>query len=469
MDTFFASLLKVLSFIGSLIGDFFSALIDAFEKKQGFNAEFGSEGDVASRFNKGFLISKHRKLTRRQSFENVLLAGPTGSGKTTRLLLKNLYTLKNCSLIINDPSKELYFKASGYMAQYFNLLTLNFSDSSMSSGYNLLSRVKKPSDVHKIAAMLVATTIGKNASDPFWSLQAKSLLSLFIRLVMYQEPHYQNMANVLHLLNLFAAEYDRVDRLVAGANDEKLLLDYKSFVAMPEKTLMNVVASGKAALEIFEDPEIARVTAHDSIDFDTLRLYPFALFIHNSISDQKYVSVLNSIFFEQLYGHFLNKLPAKSENDLFIIMEEASSMYIPTLPIAISNTRKHRIGNLICVQTPGQLSTYYKDDSENITANCVTKIFLPGQTSMDVLRDIEALSGKTTYVDKKGIEKVKSLVTIDEIRQLHKNRVLILSGNHPLIKGRTSPYFNSLIYSSYSNMEPMPLTGDIPPDPIAYL
>src|SRR5579872_5936311 len=121
----------------SLLGDSINALTDALEKKQGFNAGFGSETDIASRFDKGYLISKHRKLTRRKSFENILLSGPTGSGKTTRLLLKNLYCLKNCSMVINDPSKELFMLSSGFLSQSHPFIkTVNFSDSSISVGFN---------------------------------------------------------------------------------------------------------------------------------------------------------------------------------------------------------------------------------------------------------------------------------------------------------------------------------------------
>jgi type IV secretion system protein VirD4 len=456
MKSFFSSIL-------AFLGDFFNAVVDAFEKKKGFNASFGNETNIATRFNKGFLISKHRKLTRRKSFENILLSGPTGSGKTTRLLLKNLYTLKNCSLIINDPSKELHFSASGYQNDFFKIQTVNFSDSSISSGYNILSRIKKPNDVNKVAHLLVAASLDKGtAGDPFWSLQSKTLLQIFIRLALHQPEEYRNMANVLHITNYFAAQPKKVDVWIAKTGDAKLILDYKALIAMPEKTLQNIVASAKAALQLFDDPEIAKTTAHDSIDFDQLRVQPTIIFLHNSVSEQKYLSTLNSIFFEQLYGHILQRLPEKHELDLFLILEEASSLYVPLLPLALANCRKHRVGNFVCVQSPGQLKTMYKDEADNIAANCVTKIYLPGQTSMEVLRDLEALSGKCIYIDDKKQERVKQLLTVDEIRLLPENRTLILSGNQPFIKGRTSPYYKSFRYRGYAAMPPIPLQGDIP-------
>src|SRR5690606_3525465 len=114
--------------------------------------------------------------------------------------------------------------------------------------------------------------------------------------------------------------------------------------------------------------------------------------------------------------------------------------------------------------------TFYKDDAENIVSNCVTKIFLPGITSMETLRDIETLSGKAMLKDKQGTERIRPLITIDEIRQLPENRTLILSGNHPIIKGRTSPYYHAYFtYLKYSKVPPIPLQGNIPGTPIQYL
>jgi type IV secretion system protein VirD4 len=456
-------LAKILQFIFSLLGDFVCALVDAFATQKGFNAEFGKERLIASRFNRGFVISKFRKLTKRKSFENVLLSGPTGAGKTTRLLLKSLFTLKNCSLIINDPSKELFQLSSGYLSQDFTILTLNFSDSSQSAGYNILSRIKKPNDINKLAHVLVATSLDKGgSSDPFWSLATKTLLQLLIRVTLYQPVAFRTMANVVHLLHHFASQPETIDKLVAQTNDEKLILEYKSFISTPEKTLQNITASAKAALQLFDDPEIVKTTAFDTIDFQSFRETPTIIFLHNNISDQKYISGLNSTFFEQFYSSILERLPTKNDLPCFVILEEMASMYIPILPLALANCRKSFCGTLICVQSPTQLKTYYKDEAENITANCVTKIFLPGQTSIDVLKDIETLGGKCIYIDEKKTERVKPLITIDEIRLLPQNRSIIISGNTPLIKGRTSPYYRSLTYSRYAKIPPIPLRGDIP-------
>jgi type IV secretion system protein VirD4 len=318
--------------------------------------------------------------------------------------------------------------------------------------------------------MLIAATLDKGgSSDPFWSLQSKALLGLFIRLILLQPKEKRHMSNVLHLLNTFASSPKKVDEWIVQAEDKKMLLEYKTFVSMPEKTLMNVVSSAKAALQLFDDPEIAKVTSHDSIDFAQLRLRPQIIFLHNSVSEMKYVNTLNGIVFEQLYGHILQDLPAEHELDLYIMLEEASSLYINILANAIANTRKHRVSNIILVQSPSQLRTFYGNEAESIQNNCCTKVFLPGITAMETLREIETLSGKMVYVDENKSERVKQLITIDEIRMLEEDRSLIISGNCPYILGRTSPYYKSWKYSARAKIKPLSLQGDIPETPISYI
>jgi len=442
-------------------------LLSLFDSKSNsaYNAEFGKETLLASRFNRGFLISKHRKLTRRKSFENVLLAAPTGAGKSTRLVIKQLFDLKKSTIIVSDPSGELYQLTSGYLSRHFRILTLNFSKAQESAGYNPLSRIQKNSDINRIADMLVSASLGKG-SDPYWSLQSSVLIALFIRLVRHMPQEQQHLASVLQVLNYFAADPKTVDRWIVETGDKKLLLDYKSLIATPEKTLQNIVSSAKAALSIFDSEDFARVTAFDSIDFDTLRSTPTVIFLRDGIADRAYTQMLNSLFFEQIFGYLLGHLPGKKELDVFFVLEEASSLHIPLLPVFLANARKHRIGTFVCCQSPEQLDILYGKDARNIYSNCVTKLILPGVTSLNFLKELETLSGKATVTDKNGRDIIRPLITADELRRLGDNRVLIVSGNLPYILGRTAPYWHSWFkYRVRSRIPPAPIHSDIPDTP----
>lgn len=438
------------------------------KKSNGYNSTFADISEIASSFNHGFLINRSDRLTKLQSFQNLLICGPTGSGKTSRLIFPNLCVLKDCSIVVNDPSKELYTLFSGYASKFFEIKTLNFSDSSVSSGYNILSRIKKSNDIQKISNILVSSTLekGSGGGDPFWSLQTKTLLNILLRLVQFQPQVYRNMANVKFLLDVFAVKPKYIDSLIAQTNDKGLILEYKSLIATPEKTLQNITASAKASLQIFSDEEFAKVTSVDTINFETLRERPTIIFLHNSIADQKHASTLISIFFQQFYEYILSRIPNKKELPIYIILEEASSLYIPVLPISLANTRKHFCATMVAIQNVKQLENFYGKEAENIASNCVTKCYLPGITSLENLREIESLGGKMTYIDENGKEKSKSLMTIDEIRRMDENEILILCGNHPFILSKTSPYYLSFKYSRRASYPPAPFKGEIPQIPI---
>lgn len=459
--------MKIISIITEILGDLLRALFSNSPQKKGFDAKFGKETSIGNRFNKGFVYSVNRKLTRKQSYENVLLVGPTGSGKTTKILIKELFEIKNCSIVLNDPSKELYLATAGYLKDHFDIKVINFSDSSVSHGYNILSRITNNSDIQKVVHQIVSASLDSGGkADPFWNLQAMNLLAIFVRLVRHQDKKYQNMANVLYLLKLFSASPKEVDTLIIKTCDKELFLDYKSVVAIPEKTLQSIVASAKAAMQIFEDSEIAKVTAEDTISFKELRLKPTIIFLHNSIESMKYVNVLNGIFFEQLYGQILKALPKKEELDLFVILEECSSMYIGILPLALANTRKHRTGNIVCIQQSEQLKNYYQNNVAGILGNCITKIYLPGQTSLETLRELEAYSGQIIHEDKNKVKRVKPLMSIEQLRTLPNNRSIILCGNKPMILGKTKPVYKMAKYKKLLKLAPPVIQGAIPKETV---
>jgi len=469
--------MKIFTFLGrrvlyvsAILCDFINALVDALTKQKGFNAEFGKETDIASRFNRGFVISKHRRLSRLDSYANMIVTAPSGAGKTVRIILPNIFEIKNASMIISDPAMQIFMLASGYLSKFFTIKSLNFSDVASSCGFNVFSFIKKPNDVSRIASLLAANLEGPGNSDPFWQIQSINTLEIIIQLILYQPVEYHNMANVVQCLHLLSAEPKKIDTLIAKTNDDALILRYKSLISNSERTLQSILSSAKAATRIFEDVQISKITSHNSIKFAEFRKKPTILFLHNSIADQKYVRILSSLFFEAFYGHILQGLPEKNDLDIFCIMEELSSFSkIPILPLALANCRKTRTSTLAVIQCKSQLTNLYREDADTIISNCLTRLYLPGITEMDVLREIENLSGKCIYKDEKGIERVKPLIEMDAIRLLPKNRSLIISGNNAIIKGRTRPYFKSHTYRKYSQIPPVSLKGDIPDEPIPML
>ena len=74
---------------------------------------------LLNQFNGGFLLDgKVGRLSRKVSYQSMITVGGMGTGKSANLIIPNLLTADNCSLVISDTSGELYDKTAGYLATH---------------------------------------------------------------------------------------------------------------------------------------------------------------------------------------------------------------------------------------------------------------------------------------------------------------------------------------------------------------
>ncbi len=448
------------------------------KKKEGYSATFIPQSSLLSSRDTGFCLTGKNNLSVKDSYQNALVVGGTGVGKSSVTLIPSAFTMLGSSKIFHDPSSEIYNKVSGFLAQNnYTIKVLNFSnpDVSCACGYNPLARANTQTEVQKVANLLVTTALGSNSKDPFWNSQATALLTMLIIIIKKQKIEFQNLYNVRQLLNSLGSNPKGVDALFAQHADDVLFSEYSSFVDMDDKTTSGVIATCKSALQIFADPAVARVTSFDTIDFKEFREKPVALFINNSVADQKYYSVLTSIFFEQFFSYVMSRFPAVSEKDIFFLIDEASSLKLPTLQLALSNVRKHRSGIMLIVQDVNQLSIQYgKDEATAIKAICFAKLYYTG-ASLETSRELEALLGKYEYTEKKKgtnnteTKVVRSLMTADEIRTMKVTNAILICGHHKPIMAKLEPYYTQRRFRGFDSIPPPVINNGISAESVSVL
>ena len=229
-----------------------------------FDAKFGNASDHLNIFNKGFsIVGGLRALTLEKSFSNALIIGPSGSGKTSAILINSVYTLSrgNTSMVVNDPSNEVYLLTSGYLAkQNFSIHCFDLTENS--DTFNPIAFCK-PEDVFRIADIIMRNANVQSKSDPYWHTSACGILEIFLEYVVrYGKPEEKHLTSVLKLVEIFNAEPTKIDALFIHASP-KLLLRYKAMIAIPEKTLKSSISVVLAGLKIFNIPSVARCTATD--------------------------------------------------------------------------------------------------------------------------------------------------------------------------------------------------------------
>jgi type IV secretion system protein VirD4 len=158
---------------------------------------------------------------------HLLLFGPNGSGKGTRLLVNNLLRLRDRSVVVIDPKGELTAITSAYRRTVGEVVILNPFDvlELGSAGFNPLASLDPDSstfvdDAAGLAEALVK--IDPNEKDPHWSDSARGLLTALIMWeakLAREEGRTPSMEQVRYLLtqpNEYERDENGKSRLVAG-------------------------------------------------------------------------------------------------------------------------------------------------------------------------------------------------------------------------------------------------------------
>ena len=145
---------------------------------------------------------------------HLLLFGPNGSGKGTRLLVPNLLRLKDRSLVVIDPKGELTAITADYRRTVGEVVVLNPFDvlGLGGAGFNPLAALdpEAPTFVDD-AAGLGEALIKIEDKDPHWSESAQSLL---VALIMWevQSARRENRAPLLENVRRMLTEPDEYER-----------------------------------------------------------------------------------------------------------------------------------------------------------------------------------------------------------------------------------------------------------------
>jgi type IV secretion system protein VirD4 len=410
-----------------------------------YTAEFGNCVDHLSIWNKGFAIGA-KAFTKKLSVTNFFLAGPTGSGKSTVVTIPCAVKLSrgDSSIIFNDVSGELYLRTSQYLADKgYKVLRLDFSDAAHSETFNPLLQCHSISDIQKLCLIIIQNAIGETKGDPFWENSSIGLLSLFARfLVFHQPPELRTLQNLQRLIEKFAIDSESVDTLIVQTKDESLLNAYKGCIVLGDRTLQSIIATARTALHLFNDPEVCKTTATNSIDFALLRKERVAIYVCNPLKDLRYFKPLSALFFQSLFNFVLSRIPGKREKAIFFVLDEFASMKFPDIAVTVSNIRKYNAGMLLCLQDEMSLEAQYgQAQAHQIKTNCGIQCFLKGEP-LHTAKELSQIMGKYSYEDEKGTTRSRELMTPDEIRRT--DAALILVNNQAPLKYVPTPYYNSI-------------------------
>ena len=235
---------------------------------------------------------------------HIFTVGPNGSGKTRKLLLPNLFRLRDWSCVVIDPKGELCAHTAvhrsrgknhkvvvvdpfGVMKQNYPHLYAKHGDLLESHGFNHLAALNPKSDSFVSDAKKIATALVKteNQRDPYWTMAAQALIK---GIIMALKIQWGDEANLNMLRQVLGSEPEKLAQNYIVPTIEKYKKDWPSLVASlgeftkyspDDRELSGICRTAKAHTDWLDVAPMQRDLARESFDAATMKEQPTTVYL----------------------------------------------------------------------------------------------------------------------------------------------------------------------------------------------
>jgi len=414
---------------------------------------------------------------------NVLVVAPPGMGKTSGLIIPNLFAERGDrarrwwrrarlgrSLVITDLKGELAQKTLAALSRTHRCVVLDVYAPATSAAWNPLAHVTTAAEVREFVECWFKNTGGTSTTDKYFDNSTMLLMQAGI--LHLKEVHRRDGRGEPTLADLRAFLQQGLD---GPAKVTQALLDspsraayevgsnFLAIAATNDKIISGVFTDLPNRLSVLQDDEVCAVTAANEIDYAALcdpTQRPTALYL---VLDPDRGQVLTAVFFQQHFKALATAAKAHGgtlPRAVYHYLDEFGNCgTITNLTGAITTLRAARGGFMLILQTLAQLVTAYgKEGKETIMAGCATKLCLAGTSGEDAAyfskeadkqTAVSANAGESKKLgafrpqhDNLGYsEMATELIKPGEIRTLPRDQMVVLSGNVAPMKLRQRAWY----------------------------
>jgi type IV secretory pathway TraG/TraD family ATPase VirD4 len=237
-----------------------------------------------------------------------------------------------------------------------------------------------------------------------------------------------------------------MDRYMVEAtrHDPATWEDYRTLVNGNPNTVLSFISTADTALTALASPEIARLTAKTTFDFQSLRKRPTVLYVKVNEQDVSFYRFILNLFFTDLFGALREHLPQKDELDVFCLLDEFGQLKLPEFDNVIATARKYRLGCMIFLQSLAQLEDRYgRAKARTIRDALQTELYFGG-VDLDLAKELERRLGRQRIaLEQQGqrIHREENLMNEDAIIKIPDNTLMVFHSNMSGFLQRFTPFY----------------------------
>lgn len=393
---------------------------------------------------------------------NIIVFGGPGSYKTQSVVITNVFSESENSIVVTDPKGEVYEKTVAVkIRQGYTPFVINFDDMLHSNRYNPLDYISRDIDATTVADKIVESS-NRDAKRDIWYYSQRALLKALILYVLHESmPEDRNLRGVTRFLQSFSVEKDKTGKSELDRQFEKLDINHPArrayelgFKKSQGELQGSIIMSLLTTISDFVDDEVGEFTSFSDFDLKDIGRDKIILYVKIPILKKAFESLAN-LFLSQLFER-LYDLAAENHAHLpncvdFILDEFVNLGKFPNYEEFLATCRGYGIGVTTICQTLTQLQDKYgRDKAESILGNNAVKICL-NAANRTTAKYFSDLLGKSTVKVETGSESYsrsereshstsdsysyisRDLMTADEIGKMPPDEaVLVFSNKNPV-------------------------------------